>query len=164
MANMTIHPSGKISLPGQIFDNHGSYDFEPFLDTGCTHMLVIDRGLADAVCAPVDREEVVSVGAGGASINGFIRLVDVRFGEMELRNVRAFVPCDPIPRSLMGISLLQGMRVLWIADFGSGRTDGSLLTSERDMAQLLGKVLHYRLLHGKALIDMSPCDICPARI
>lgn len=83
-----IIPSGKLTikneklfLAGEVFDKHGSYHFEAGIDTGSSFGFVMQKELADAVCAPVVRPTgLIDTGAGTGRITGLYRKVNLRFG------------------------------------------------------------------------------------
>ena len=158
-AKLTIHNTGKISLEGVIFDSHGEYPLEAFLDTGCTDAFAIDQLLADAVCAPVV-EEVTRTTPGGGIIRVFMRKINVRFGGLEIRELRVAVPEIPTGRNLMGISFLQAINAFIILDFNKGKTEGCFFTTDSVFSHRIGKQLHNITIHGNDLVGGGACVEC----
>ena len=71
---LRIDESGKLFLSGEVFDNHGTHAFEAGIDTGSSFSFVMQRELADAVCAPMIRSVgSISIGAGASTISGDYR-------------------------------------------------------------------------------------------
>lgn len=153
--------SGKLLLFGEIFDQHGAYPFEGFIDTGCSYDMVITRQLADAVCANIEKPVMASVGGGASTVPGSIRKINVRFGNFEGRNISVFVPDDSnSTRTLIGIGFFQKAGILLIADFHSGATQGGLVTTDRAMASSVGMVVHCSSVHNNQLIKEMKCPFC----
>lgn len=161
---LKIDENGKIVIAGELFDLHKTdpfiVPFEGHLDTGCTHDVVVPLDCANAVCAQVENEHETSGGAGATTIQGTIRKVNMHFGGLEAKNIRAFVPNNPSERILIGIGLLQKISAFMVIDFYSGLTQGGLLTTDRNIPFLVGKVLHCKLIHNKEIVSRDPCDFC----
>lgn len=154
--------TGKLFLVGEVFDDHGSYLFEAGIDTGSDFGLVIQRGLADAVCAPVvSTTGPISIGGGSGSVEGLYRKVNVKFGELIVHNYEATVLNGNSDRNLIGVKFLQEAGLLLLADFHEGITKGGFVTSERKFALAIGKTCHCLSVHNLDLCDCSkPCPVC----
>jgi len=161
---MKIDEKGKIVIAGELFYLHRTdsvvVPFEGYLDTGCTHDMVVPLNHANAVCAQVENEHETSGGAGATTIQGTMRRVNVCLGGLEAQNLRVFVPNNPSERILIGIGLLQKISAYMAIDFHSGTTEGSILTTDRNIPFLVGKVLHCKLIHNKEIVSKGPCDFC----
>lgn len=156
---LKIDANGKLWLGGEVFDDHGSYPVQCCIDTGCTYDLVLEVGLANAVCAPVEKVTSVSAAAGSFDIKGQIRKLNIRFGDLIAKDILAFVPNES-SRNLMGIGFLQKMGAFLAIDFHSDATLGGMVTSNRDIPLIVGKVLHCLLVHEQSIVSKSPCPFC----
>lgn len=160
---LLINDAGKLILTGEIFDGHGSFNFETFVDTGLSLNMVITRELADAVCAKIEGEvKNISIGGGTSSVDGQIRMANFRFGDLVIQNYKVAVINGS--RNLVGIKFFQDVGILMLVDFHKGKTMGGILTSERKFANIIGKTAHCYFSHN---IDISksnePCPSCGAR-
>lgn len=123
---LIIDDNGKLILTGEVFDQHGSYDFNACVDTGSTFDIVLTRELADAVCAEVKGEiKNISIGAGSNKTNGLIRRTNLRFGGLELLNHEVIV-IDGGNRNLVGIKFFQDTGITMLVDFHKGKTMGGI--------------------------------------
>ena len=156
---LKIDSNHKIKFSGNIFDHHGSYSFNAYIDTGCTFNLVLNRELADAVCAEVVCEVLdISIGGGLENKRGFIRKANLKFGPLTLRDYE-FLVVDDNKRNLIGIKFFQDSKMLLVMDFASGKTDGCFITTNQDIARAMGKTVHFCLAH-----HMNPLNgMCHAR-
>jgi len=161
---LKITEHGKIVIAGELFEeretNPTAVPFEGFVDTGCTYDLVIPKNMANAVCAQIEEETGVSVGGGSSAIKGTIRKVNIRLGSLVGKNVTAFVPDTQSNRFLIGIGLLQKINAFLAIDFHSGSTQGCILTNDRGIPFIVGKVLHYHFVHHKEIVPQGPCEFC----
>jgi predicted oxidoreductase len=159
---LVITAKGKLILTGEVFDSHGSYPFDAFVDTGSDFGLVLTQELADAVCAKVEGEINISIGGGSQSIVGQKRKVSLKFGEMAVTDYEVTVISGT--RNLIGIKFLQDANILMVADFKPGKTSGGIITNNRKYASIIGKAAHCAFSHQ---IDITgshlPCPICGAR-
>src|SRR3989344_4638051 len=138
---LRIDENGKIVIAGELFDLHDTdpfvVSFEGYLDTGCIHDMVVPIDLVNVVCARVESEHETSGGAGATTIQGTMRRVNVRFSGFEKQNIRAFVPNNPSKRTLIGVGLLQKISAFLVIDYCRGRTEGSILTTDRNIPLLI---------------------------
>lgn len=159
---LTIDSSGKLILTGEIFDEHGSFNFEAFVDTGSPFGLVITRELADAVCAKCEKEINISTGAGSNSTKGLISKANFRFGDLTLQNYEATVVNGN--RNLVGIKFFQDTGIIMLVDFHKGKTMGGAITDDRKFARALGKTSHCFFVHNNDITKSNePCPICGAQ-
>lgn len=158
-----IDSTGKVILTAEIYDEHGSFDFDAIVDTGSSFGMVITKGLADAVCAKVLGEiENISIGGGTDTINGQLRVANFRFGDLlDIPNYKVIVTDGT--RNLIGVKFFQDNNILLMIDF-KGTTSGSLITNDRKFASALGKTTHYLEIHKNDITKSNePCTICGAR-
>ena len=154
--------SGKLFLAGEVFDDHGSCLFEAGIDTGSDFGLVLQRGLADALCAPViSTTGPISIGGGSGSVEGLFRKVNFRFGELVVENYQAVILNGDSDRNLIGIKFFQDAGLLLLADFHAGITKGGFISSDRKFAMAIGKTCHCLSVHNVDLCNYSsPCLAC----
>jgi len=159
---LRIDKNGKLFLSGEVFDNHGTYQFEAGIDTGSGFGFVMHRDLADAVCAPVIRAAgSISIGAGSSTISGVYRKVNFRFGGLEVRDYEAVVLDGSSARNIIGVKFFQDAGMLLLADFHEGSAKGGLVTSDRRSAEVIGKTLHCFAIHNLDLSKcLEPCPVC----
>jgi hypothetical protein len=89
-----------------------------------------------------------------------MRKVNIRLGNLEGKNVSAFVPDIESSRVLIGIGLMQKINAFLCIDFCSSSTQGCILTNDRSIPFLVGKVLHCRFVHQKEIVSRGPCEFC----
>ncbi len=160
-----IDEKGRVVIAGELTDFHPTHparvSFEGYLDTGCSYAIVVPLEIAKGVMASVEEETMASAGAGALGIKGTMRKVNICFGGLTARNVLAFVPNDAAAnRVLVGIELLQKMSAFLAIDFHFESTQGGILTIDRRIPFLVGKLLHYKLVHGKEILSANPCEFC----
>jgi hypothetical protein len=156
---LIIDDNGKLILTGEVFDEHGSYDFNAYVDTGCSFGMVLTRELADAVCAKVEGEIDISIGGGSNTVTGQKRRVNLRFGELVLNNYKITVVDGT--RNLVGIEFFQDTGTIMLVEFHKGKTMGGLITNDRRFASALGKTAHCFLVHKNDITKSNePCPIC----
>ncbi len=156
---LSIDDEGKLILTGEVFDGHGSYDFNAYVDTGSIFGIILTQELADAVCAKVKGEVVISTGAGSGQTRGQIRNANLRFGDLVIENYQITVVQGD--RNLIGIKFLQDVGVGMLVDFHKGKTMGGLITSERKLVRSLGKTAHCFLEHKNDMAKShEPCPTC----
>ena len=154
-----ITNDGKVILTGEIFDQHGSYPFEAFIDTGSSFGLIITQELADAVCAPVLEEVNICIGAGSGNTKGHTRLANFRFGDLEIKNYRATAVKGS--RNLVGVKFFQDISAAVLLDFHQGKTAGCFLSTDQKFVRMLGKSLHCATVHGLDICESTkPCPVC----
>lgn len=159
---LIIDENGKLILTGEIFDGHGSYPFNAYVDTGSSFGLVITRKLADAVCAKVEGEIDISIGGGSKTVTGQKRKANLRFGELILNNYEITVVSGT--RNLVGIQFFQNAHIAMLVDFNQGKTRGGLITNQRRFASALGKTAHCFTVHRTDITKSNePCPICGAK-
>lgn len=156
---LIINDEGKLILTGEVFDGHGSYDFNAYVDTGSIFGIVLTQELADAVCAKVEGEVDISIGAGSGQTKGQIRKANLRFGELVIENYQITVVKGN--RNLIGIKFFQDVGAGMIVDFHKGKTMGGLITNERKLVKAIGKTAHCFLEHKNDIVkSYEPCPIC----
>lgn len=160
---LIINSIGKLILTGEIFDGHGSFDFEAYVDTGSSFNMVITRELADAVCAKVEEEiKNISIGSGSNTTDGQIRRANFRFGDLLLQNYNVTVVNGS--RNLVGIKFFQDTGIIMLVDFHRGKTMGGIIINDRKFAGVIGKVSHCYFSHNNDISKSNePCPICGAR-
>jgi len=160
-----VDEKGRIVIAGELTDFHPTHPsqalFEGYLDTGCSHAMVVPLEIANGIMAQVEKESTTSAGAGAVRIDGTMRRVNVCFGGLTARNVLVFVPNDTgASRVLIGIELLQNISAFLAIDFHLKSTQGTILTNDRKIPFLVGKLLHYKLVHGKEIVSTNSCEFC----
>lgn len=160
---LIIDKNGKLILTGEIFDNHGSYSFDAYVDTGSSFGLILTRELADAVCAKIEEKiSNISIGGGSNSVIGHKRKANLRFGELTLSNYEITV-VEGGTRNLVGIKFFQDTQILMLIDF-KGKTSGGLITNDRRFASAIGKTAHFLTVHKTDITRSDePCPICNDR-
>lgn len=159
---LIIDENGKLILTGEIFDGHGSFNFETFVDTGSPFGLVVTKELADAVCAKYKREINISTGAGSNSTKGQICRANFRFGSLTLQNYEVTVVNGN--RNLVGIKFFQDTGIIMMVDFHKGKTMGGAITNDRKFAGVIGKTAHCYFSHNNDIIKSNePCPTCGMR-
>jgi len=159
---LIINDDGKLILTGEVFDGHGSYDFNAYVDTGSSFGMVLTRELADAVCAKVEGDINISIGGGSNTVKGQKRRANLRFGELILTNYEITVVNGT--RNLAGIKFFQDAGIIMLVDFHKGKTMGGLITNNRRFARALGKTAHCFSVHKSDITKSNePCPICGAK-
>lgn len=156
---LKINDFGKLIYTGEIFDDHNSFDFEAFIDTGNDFGVVLTSQLANAVCAEVEEDIKINTGAGLETIPGQKRKVNLRFGNLLLKNYSVTVLNGT--RNLVGISFLQEHGILMIVDFKKGKTEGGVLTNDQTFANVIKKTSRCYFGHKNDSIKSNEkCPIC----
>lgn len=159
---LIIGDNGKLILTGEVFDGHGSYDFNADVDTGSSFGMVLTRELADAVCATVEGKIDISIGGGSETISGQKRIANLRFGELVLNNYEIIVVNGT--RNLVGIKFFQDTGTMMLVDFHKGKTMGGLITNDRRIAIAIGKTVHCLSVHKFDITKSNEqCPICGAK-
>ncbi len=157
---LIIPNNGKLILTGEVFDDHGNHHFNAYVDTGCNFNIALTQELADAVCAPVTGKEInISTGAGTGSTIGHERIVNLKFGNLTIKNYK--IIAIPGKRNLIGVNFFQDVGIIIIADFHKGKTQGGIITSDRKVASIFGKTAHCFFSHGLDISNSDkPCPVC----
>ncbi len=149
-------------MTGEIFDKHGAYTFDAYIDTGSIFGLVLEKNLADAVCAQIEKEVNVSIGAGSKNIVGQIRKVNLQFGGLSVKNYPAVVVDGD--RNLIGVKFFQDAGIAIVFDFLKGKTMGGFVTTDRKLIKAVGKTSHCFLSHNTDITKTyESCPICGER-
>lgn len=159
---LKIDDNGKLLLGGEVFDSHGFYPFKAFIDTGSEFGFVIQKDLADAVCAPIiGSAGSISVGAGTSTISGVYRKISFRFGQLVIKNYNAVVLNKITNRNILGLKFFQDCDILLLADFHEGSTKGGLVSTDRKLARAIGNICHCLIQHDLDLSKyLEPCPAC----
>ncbi|MFA5829233.1 MAG: aspartyl protease family protein [Candidatus Gracilibacteria bacterium] len=159
---LIIDNNGKLILTGEVFDDHGSFDFNAFVDTGSSFGMVLTKQLADAVCAKYERDINISIGGGSNATTGQICRANLRFGDLTLQNYEVTVVNGN--RNLVGIKFFQDTGIIILIDFHKGKTMGGAITTDRRFAKAIGKTSHCFFVHNNDITKSNePCPICGAQ-